>query len=143
METKKKEIIIGNTTTVINTIALMISGAIFGVLASLGLKLPFDMYALASVIGIIIMTIFSYFNAKYKNTYFDNDTDTLTIDVSNLTDAQVTAINSFVENAGELNTVNVAGKTFNKYNDAQVFDNDAPILNDEYTLNNEDDDEGC
>lgn len=138
MEKQKKEIIIGNTTTVINTIALMISGAIFGVLASLGLKLPFDMYALASVIGIIIMTGFSYINAKYKNTYFDKDEDKLTIDLSKLSDQQVTAIQTFLENT----TVNVAGKTFNKYNDSQIFDNDAPVLNDEYTINN-DDNEGC
>ena len=139
---KKKEILIGNVTTAVNTIALMIAGAIFGILSAFGLKLPLDQYSLSAVIGLIIMTGFSYLNARYHNTYFDEDNDTLTIDVSNLTDAQVTAINSFVENAGELNTVNVAGKTFNKYDDAQIFDNDAPVLNDEYTLNN-DNDEGC
>lgn len=142
MEKQKKEILIGNVTTAVNTIALMIAGAIFGILGALGLHLPFDKYSLSAVIGLIIMTGFSYLNAKYKNTYFDNDTDTLTIDVTDLTDAQVTAINSFVENASNLNTVEIAGKTFNRYNDSQIFDNDAPVLNDEYTINT-DDDEGC
>lgn len=142
MEKEKKEILIGNVTTAVNTISLMIAGVIFGVITAFGLKLPFDQYSLAGVIGLLIMTGFSYLNAKYKNTYFDEDKDTLTIDVSNLTDAQVNAIKGFVENAGELNTVNVAGKTFNRYNDSQIFDNDAPVLNDEYnTVTNED--EGC
>ena len=142
MEQEEKEILIGNVTTAVNTISLMIAGVIFGVITAFGLKLPFDQYSLAGVIGLLIMTGFSYLNAKYKNTYFDEDKDTLTIDVSNLTDAQVNAIKGFVENAGELNTVNVAGKTFNRYNDSQIFDNDAPVLNDEYnTVTNED--EGC
>lgn len=138
---EKKEILIGNVSTAINTIALMIAGIIFGVISAFGLQLPFDQYSLAGVIGLIIATGFSYINAKYHNTYFDDNTDTLTIDVSNLTDAQIGAIKGFVENAGELNTVNVAGKTFNRYNDSQIFDNDAPVLNDEYETSDED--EGC
>lgn len=141
MEEKNKKIIIGNATTVINTISLMIAGIIFGILSAFGLKLPLDQYSLAGVIGLIIASVFSYFNAKYHNTFFDKGADLLTIDVTNLTPAQVGAINNFIENAGELNTVEVAGKRFNRYNDSQIFDNDAPVLNDEYETSDED--EGC
>lgn len=138
------KIIIGNITTIITSISLSFAGLIIGILASWGLQLPFDQTSLAGFIGLILMFIFSLINTKFKSSFFiDKDKDTLTIDVTDLTDAQVTAINSFVENASELNTVNVAGKTFNRYNDSQIFDNDAPVLNDEYETNNDNEDEGC
>lgn len=94
---------IGNVSTIINTVSLMIAGFIFGVLANFGLKLPFDMTGLSAIIGLIIATIFSYVNAKYHNTFFNTEDDSLKIDVSNLTPNQITAIQGFIDNAEKLN----------------------------------------
>lgn len=117
---EKKEILIGNTTTVVNSIVLAIAGLIIGVLASYGINLPIDQTGLAGVLGLIVFFIFSLINAKYHCTFFDKDADTLTVDISSLSDNQVQAIQNFVDNC----TVNVGGKDFNKLNDAQLEDID-------------------
>lgn len=117
---EKKEIWIGNATTVVNSIVLAIAGLIIGVLASYGINLPIDQTALAGVLGLIVFFIFSLINAKFHCTFFDKDADTLTVDISSLSDNQVQAIQNFVNNC----TVNVAGKDFNKLNDAQLEDID-------------------
>lgn len=100
---EKNQIIVGNITTIIKFVSLMLSGAIFGMISAFGLKLPFDNYTLAGIIGLIIGAVFSYVDAKYQNTFFNKNADTLTIDVAGLTDNQITAINNFIENAVETN----------------------------------------
>ena len=103
----KTKIYIGNFTTITNSLILAFAGLIIGVLTAFGLKLPFDEYSLSAIIGLIITTIFGYYNAKYKNTYFDDNTDTLTIDIDGLTEAQVQAIQNFINNANNLNKNNI------------------------------------
>ena len=120
----KKEILIGNMTTIVNTIVLAVAGLIIGVLSANGINLPIDQTSLAGVLGVIVFTIFGIINAKYHNTYFDDDTDTLTVNVDGLTDNQISAIQNFVDNIQEKYVFNVGGKDYSKLNDAQIEDID-------------------
>lgn len=131
---EKKQIIIGNATTVVNSIIVAFAGLIIGVLGAWGIKLPVDQTGLAGVIGLVVFFLFSIINAKYHNTYFNDDENTLTVDISGLTDNQVDAIQNFVDNC----TVKVGNKNFNKYNDSQIEDID-PAINYEDIGDNEDD----
>lgn len=105
---EKKEIIIGNVTTIVTSISLAFAGLIIGLLTSHGLNLPVSQEALAGVIGTVIMFIFSIINTKYKSTYFTDD-DKEIIDISSLNEEQVNAIKNFIDNT----TVNVGGRTYN------------------------------
>ena len=120
----KKEILIGNMTTIVNTIVLAVAGLIIGVLSANGINLPIDQTSLAGVLGVIVFTIFGIINAKFHNTYFDDDADTLTVNVDGLTDNQINAIQNFVDNIQEKYVVNVGGKDYSKLNDAQIEDID-------------------
>ena len=111
MTSENNKIIIGNVTTIINTLALMFAGLIIGVLSAFGLKLPIDQYGLASIIGLIIATGFAYVNAKYHCTFFDKDEDIIRVDASNLTENQIQAIQNFVDNCTD-------EKVINKFNDS-------------------------
>ena len=62
--------ILGNSTTIINTIILMIVGIIFGKYGATLLKLGIDQTLLTEIITFIIFTIFAYINAKYHNNLF-------------------------------------------------------------------------
>lgn len=62
--------ILGNSTTIINSIILMIVGIIFGKYGATLLKLGIDQTLLTEIITFIIFTIFAYINAKYHNTLF-------------------------------------------------------------------------
>ena len=104
MEKTKKEILIGNSTTILTTIFLSIAGLLIGILGAYGIKLPIDQQSLAGVIGLIVMFLFSIVNAKFHNTYFDEDGN-LTINVENLTDNQISAIQNFIDNCTAKNTV--------------------------------------
>ena len=103
--------IIGNSTTIINTIIVAIAGIIFGKWGATLLQLGIDQTILIQILSFIIFTAFAYINAKNHNNYF-NKTETI--------DPTTTPTNT----------------------DTEIFDNDAPILNDEYTLENSDED-GC
>lgn len=107
MEQEKKEIIIGNVTSIVTSISLAFAGLIIGLLTSHGLNLPVSQEALAGVIGTVIMFIFSIINTKYKSTYFTDDKEI--IDISSLNEEQVNAIKNFIDNT----TVNVGGRTYN------------------------------
>lgn len=111
MTSESNRIIIGNVTTIINTLALMFAGLIIGVLSAFGLKLHIDQYGLASIIGLIIMSAFAYINAKYHCNFFDKDEDIIKVDVSNLTENQIQAIQNFVDNCTD-------EKVINKFNDS-------------------------
>lgn len=95
---EKSKIIIGNVTTIITTISFMIGGLILGVLTAHGLNIPISESGLAGVIGLIITTAFAYINAKYHCTFFNEDTDEIIINLDNLTDEEITAIQQFIEN---------------------------------------------
>lgn len=102
MEQEKKEIIIGNGTSILNSIIVSFAGLVIGILASHGIQLPIDQQALAGVIGVIIFFIFSVINTKFKSTFFTNEND-LIVNVEGLTDGQINAIQNFVNNAVEVN----------------------------------------
>lgn len=103
--------LIGNSTTIINTLIVAIAGIIFGKYGATLLQLGIDQTILIQILSFIIFTAFAYINAKNHNTYF-NKTETV--------DPTTTPTNT----------------------DTEIFDNDAPILNDEYTTNDSDED-GC
>lgn len=62
--------IIGNSTTILNTLILMIVGIIFGKYGATLLKLGIDQTLLTEIITFIIFTIFAYINAKFHNNLF-------------------------------------------------------------------------
>lgn len=109
MDKEKKNIIIGNTTTIITTVSLSLAGLIIGILASKGFKLPIDEQTLAGIIGLIIMFGFSIINAKFHNTFFDGDEDTITINTEGLTSNQIDAIQNFIDNATKTNLKDSTG----------------------------------
>ena len=131
---KKNNILtIGNITTILNTIIIIISGYIIGFLTSLGLNVPFDQTGLAGVITAIIFGLFSYVNAKNHNNFWDTETDTVNIPVP-LTDEQVKVIQNYINmQTGEQISINnvpaqdkvvINNREYNKYNDSQITDLD-------------------
>lgn len=86
---------IGNITTILNSIFLIILGYIVPYLISLGFNIPWDISVMASFLTAIVLGIFSYFNASRHNNFFDEDTDTVHIPVP-LTQAQIDAIQNFI-----------------------------------------------
>lgn len=100
--------IIGNSTTIINTIIVAIAGIIFGKYGATLLQLGIDQTILIQILSFIVFTAFAYINAKNHNTLFPTQP----------VDPTTTS------------------------NNTEIFDNDAPILNDEYTVENSDED-GC
>ena len=86
---------IGNITTILNSIFLIILGYIVPYLVSLGFNIPWDISVMASFLTAIVLGIFSYFNASRHNNFFDEDTDTVHIPVP-LTQAQIDAIQNFI-----------------------------------------------
>lgn len=89
---------IENITTIITSILLTVFGLLLGYLASIGLNLPVTADALASIVGGLILAVFSYYNAKHHNNLFDEETDTIYIPIDNLNDGQIDAINNFIDN---------------------------------------------
>ena len=100
--------IIGNSTTIINTIIVAIAGIIFGKYGATLLQLGIDQTILIQILSFIVFTAFAYINAKNHNTLFP----TQPVD-----------------------------PTTTPTTDTEIFDNDAPVLNDEYTTNSDED--GC
>lgn len=96
MNEEDKYLTIGNATTVINSLILIVAGYIIGGLASIGFNLPVSQAELASILTAIIFGVFSYINAKKHNNLFDNETDTITIPVNQLNEAEITAIQNFI-----------------------------------------------
>ena len=69
---------IGNLSSLVKTISMLIAGAVIGVLVNFGLKLPIDTATLSGVIGSIIWLGISYIDMKYPNTIFPKQTKTPT-----------------------------------------------------------------
>lgn len=64
---------IGNSTTIVNTIILMLAGIIFGKWGATLLQLGIDQTILTQIISFIVLTAFAYINAKYHNSLFNNN----------------------------------------------------------------------
>lgn len=92
-----------NISTILTSILLTVFGLLLGYLASIGLNLPVTADVLASIVGGIILAVFSWYNAKHHNNLFDEETDTIYIPIDNLTDNQIESINNFINNAIETN----------------------------------------
>lgn len=92
-----------NISTVLTSVLLTIFGLILGYLSSIGLNLPVTADVLASIVGGLILAVFSYYNAKNHNTLFNSETDTIYVPIDGLNDNQIQAINNFINNAVESN----------------------------------------
>ena len=111
---------IGNITTILNSIFLIILGYIVPYLISLGFNIPWDISVMASFLTAIVLGIFSYFNASRHNNFFDEDTDTVHIPVP-LTQAQIDAIQNFI-NIQTGAEVEISGDDQPETNDADADD---------------------
>lgn len=60
---------IGNISTVIKTILMMIAGWALGYLASKGLNLPIDASQLTEIFFTLLCFVAAYIDAKYPNTF--------------------------------------------------------------------------
>lgn len=67
---------IGNLSSIVKTISMLIAGAIIGLLANYGLKLGVDTATLSEVIGAIIFLGLAYIDMKYPNTIIRGKTTT-------------------------------------------------------------------
>ena len=65
---------IGNSSTIIKIISMMIAGWFIGILAANGLNLGVDESTLTKIIGTIIFLIIAYIDARFPNTlnFFKN-----------------------------------------------------------------------
>ena len=100
-----KQVTIGNATTVINSIILIIAGYIFAGLAAYFGNLPFTEAQLAEVLGVIVFGAFSYVNAKKHNTFWDQDADEISVDVPD--DNEEETIEDLVEKYQANETIDV------------------------------------
>jgi len=60
---------IGNISTIVKWISMMVAGWFIGLLASYGLNFGVDAETLSAVIGAFIFLIIGYIDAKYPNTF--------------------------------------------------------------------------
>lgn len=61
---------IGNLSSLVKTISMLLAGAIIGLLVNIGLNLPIDNATLSATIGSIIWLGLAYIDMKYPNTIF-------------------------------------------------------------------------
>lgn len=69
--------IIGNITTIGKIIAMAIAGWFIGYCVSKGINLPVDQETLSEILFTIFLLIWSYFDAKYHNSFFNTPTPTV------------------------------------------------------------------
>lgn len=83
---------IGNLSTIVKEISMLIAGWAIGTLAAHGLDLGVDSATLAQVIGAFIFLIIGYIDAKYPNTFkiLGNSTQPVTTEETILNDEYVT-----------------------------------------------------
>lgn len=119
----KNYITIGNVTTIVNSIIVILFGYLLGYLTSLGFNLPVDESLITSLMSSIVFGLFSYINAKYHNQIWDSEQDTVRIPV-NFTDSEVKAVENFI------NQIKIEDKTNNdKCGDEEVFIDDLDPAN--------------
>ena len=92
-----------NISTILTSVLLTVFGLLLGYLSTLGLNLPVTADALATIVGGIILAVFSYYNAKHHNDLFNEAEDTIYIPIDNLTDNQIDSINNFINNCIDKN----------------------------------------
>ena len=85
--------LIGNLTTIIKALGMIIAGWTIGIFASQGLDLGISQTDLATAITTILGLVLAYFDAKYPNTIVDKATPEIKVEVTTdeLSDAIKTA----------------------------------------------------
>ena len=63
--------LIGNITTLIKLVSMILAGYTIGILTSHGLQLPVTESQIAEAISTILFIILAYFDARYPNTIID------------------------------------------------------------------------
>ena len=63
--------LIGNITTLIKLVSMILAGYVIGITASHGLQLPVTESQIAEAISTILFIILAYFDARYPNTIID------------------------------------------------------------------------
>ena len=64
-----KDALIGNITTLIKVISMILAGYTIGILTSQGLQLPITETQLTEAISTILFIVLAYLDAKYSNTF--------------------------------------------------------------------------
>lgn len=111
-----------NISTILTSIFLTIFGLIIGYATSRGINLPFNAEIATSITVGAILFVFSYYNAKHHNNLFDKDTDTIYIPVDNLEDAQIQAINEFINEAIDKNLKHKYGNWEAEIDPAEAYE---------------------
>ena len=60
---------IGNTSTIIKWLSMMLAGAVIGTLAAHGLNLNVDQTTLSEVIAAFLFLVLGYIDARFPNTF--------------------------------------------------------------------------
>ena len=83
---------IGNLSTIVKEISMLIAGWAIGTLAAHGLELGVDAATLAQVIGAFIFLIIGYIDAKFPNTFkvLGNATEPVASEETVLNDEYIT-----------------------------------------------------
>lgn len=110
----KQAINIGNVSSILKTIGLIIAGYLITFLASKGINLPIQQEQLATIIGILIGAILSYIDMKYQNSFFNKETDTISIPVPvELTPEQeqqiINLIHQYTEDEDQIEQIEILG----------------------------------
>ena len=104
-----KEDLIGNVTTIIKAISMIIAGYTVGIAVSLGLNLPFSEAQIADAISVIIFIIIAFLDAKYQNTIICNNTQPCETKIEVTQDELSDAIKEASEEINETEEVEVIG----------------------------------
>ena len=83
---------IGNLSTIVKEISMLIAGWAIGTLAAHGLELGVDAATLAQVIGAFIFLVIGYIDAKFPNTFkcLGNGTEPVASEETVLNDEYIT-----------------------------------------------------
>ena len=92
---------LGNITTIIKALSMIIAGWTIGRLAAYGLNLPVSEAELSEFIGSIILLILAWLDAKYPNTFMDKSRKTPTKEILDDASDTIDAFDSAIKEAEE------------------------------------------
>ena len=124
--TSKNYITIGNITTIVNTIIVVVAGYLFGLLTGFFGSLPFSEAQLAGVISAVVFLIFGYVNAKKHNNFFDKENDQLNVEVD-LDGDTVKTIQELIDFYQANNTITVDKSEKTRKDDDNLVDIDPSL----------------
>lgn len=124
--TENKYLTIGNVTTIVNTVIVVAAGYLFGLLTAFFGSLPFSEAQLAGFLTAIVFLIFGYINAKNHNTFFNKETDEISIPIE-LDDAQRQSIQELIDYYQSNNTITVDKSDNTEKNDDTIEEIDPSL----------------